>query len=189
MKAKIYLLFVLAILMAIPAQAELIGTIEHDYDNATVSDTSIFWDTFDLSEYDYQNIDTFELTLDFGQTGDTSYEIWTVLAGNLNGGLVSLLTQTNDTTTQTFNINAFDTDYLDAVASSLSYDASDLSADTFYLTIFDLNILSTNEFKLNSATLKMDGVIKNASVPVPATCWLLISGIIGIVGFRKKIGA
>ena len=196
MKAKICLLFVLAMSIAMPAQADLIGTITHDY-YTTVSDSTIFLDAFDLSGFEYESIDSFELTLSFSETGDmhslfglvSYYESWAIAAGNLTGGILSSLTNHTESTTQTFLIDAFDSDFLSAATSYFSEAISGLSADTFYLAIFDLDFLNANEFKLDSATLKLNGELKSSSVPVPASLWLLFGGVLSLIGCRRKFTA
>jgi hypothetical protein len=145
----------------------------------TVSDKSTFRfeDSFNFSGLNYDSITSFKLTLTFSDTNKTfwgvSTEDWRVRPG----GSDTLVDMNNvgSQTTQTFTItSSFDT-FQGMVTNK-----------NFYFWLAD-EAFGANDFKLYSATLEIIGTQSAAAVPIPAAGWLLGTGIVGLVGFRRKL--
>ncbi|WP_228611664.1 PEP-CTERM sorting domain-containing protein [Alkalimonas sp.] len=186
------------------AQAALIGTITHDYgidkhtpshlayggacgalhadhfqvSVAGCSTGSSFHDGFDFSHLAFEDITSFELTLNYGLQNGT----WVVRPGadrftastqvNWMNALWSdrrLATGTHEVTfTFTNSLDVFD---------------EIVSSGSFYLWFSRYS--GANSFNLNSATLSVFGTPAESSTPVPAPATLALLGL-GLLGLRLR---
>ncbi len=90
------------------------------------------------------------------------------------------------------NVNILNSGHDDTITVAntpytFSVDGSDYSFTLFLasLTALDVAIPSFNV----AGDYLLRGVIAPAAVPLPATAWLLGSGLIGLLGFRRRAGA
>ena len=148
---------------------------------------SRFADEFDLSNY---HIDSEELTLTIrhicnGWGGDSTYYIrekWRFMAYSSEGA-------GND---PYYNENTSCTSCVDKSIDWLSFSGDRWVVDEFKIKTEDVRIAPfrllfaeeaccDNRLKIDYIQLSFQG----SAVPVPAALWLLCSGLVGLLGFRK----
>lgn len=209
-KSKAFLAALAAsLLFAGQAQADLIGTVTHDYgtgsyaplggscdtlnaDSVTVrngSNCGRFYDAFDFSHLDYGSIDSFTLNVNFGDTADyqwlfiflVSYEQWRVRpAASASDG--------SDINNSTVNINRVSGQGSNSYTFDSTLDVFDeiLDGESFYLWFNHAgwNLFGTHSFNLYSASLDVYGT-PSSTVPAPGVLGLLGMGLMGL-GLRRR---
>jgi hypothetical protein len=194
--AQSFLIVVMAVLFASTAHAALLGSMSHNYKSMwgsyiTLNEfaTPAFSDSFDLSGMDIGSVDRFELTLTFAETNRPS-----VIPG---------LATTVDPEDWRLRPGGSTTAYLDmnlvGFSSAAQTFVMDDAIDTFQSMVDNANFffwfaeLARNgtpygdEFKLYSANLDVYGTDSSAATPIPGAVWLLGSGLVGLVGLRRRM--
>jgi hypothetical protein len=199
MKRRIVAMAVVAVLMTVTsAMATPLATYTHNYGNGvgqvdpggqdplsagyvTVKDTATstgyqrFNDTFDFSSLNYASINHFDLTLTYSGVGSYLFglgERWSARPGGTSNYTSFALNPSNGTVSQTFVID-----------SSLSPEFNQMVAAKNFFFWFAEDTIMSDEFKLNSATLTVDGA---APVPEPGTIMLLGLGMAGLAVFSRR---
>jgi uncharacterized Zn-binding protein involved in type VI secretion len=195
---SLFMVVVACFLIALPSAQAYSISITHDYGSGagkvdpggqdplsenyvTIYDTDPntgykrFNDTFDFQGL-FSEVTSFELTLVFSNTNNWNYwicpEDWRVRPGDSTTLLY--MDRKGDTPyTQTFVFTSANTDTFNAM----------VAAGVFDLWFAD-KAAGANNFKLYSATLTINGT--EAAVPIPGAAWLLGSGLVGLVGLRRK---
>jgi hypothetical protein len=140
-----------------------------------------FKDTFDFSGLNYKSIDSFDLTLSFGKTNDSTttflgkeVEDWRVkIAGTGVASKFTMdMTNSNGNVTQLFHIDA----------KTHSDVFTNIAASGQFNLMFADNALSFNNFDLKSANLQVNGT----PVPEPSSIALLGVAMLGAAASRRR---
>ena len=155
-----------------------------DYVKIWDNSSSRFYDNFDFSDMGFEEIDSFDLTLDFSDTGDTIFfgllptEDWNARpAGDNGSGLLFDMYNSQARTQQTFSFNSNNLDVFDEIIDNQSFGLW-FAEETGSWT-------GADSFKLYSASLDINGT-QTAPVPEPATILLLGAGLGGLVTVRGR---
>ncbi|SFJ41069.1 VPLPA-CTERM sorting domain-containing protein [Jannaschia pohangensis] len=192
-----------------PASAAVIGTYEHDYgigqynppgadqlgnDFVTIRENrpanSRFIDTFDFSELAGQAIESFTLILDYSGVGPTLINFGGTLF-DLERWEVNILGSQNNSTLDDLVVGLSDANSPQSITFSAATDVGGVNAFATALAnlefsfIFDeVGFFNTDTFRLNSATLIVNGT--TAVVPLPAPGLLLLAALGGLGLMRRR---
>lgn len=187
--------------LASGSQAAVLGVYTHNYGTGAydpqgsdtlhngyvqVSDTSSerFSDSFDFSGLNAAAIDSLDLTLTYSLAGPSLIpgELWTVrVQGNNPAGLLDDLSVPllSFLSPQTITLSTL-TDFgpVNAFAQSVAQQAL-----TFWFSEWTLG---GDNFRLQSASLTVNGTAAPATVPVPAAGALMLAGLGGLAALRRR---
>ncbi|MEI6207077.1 MAG: PEP-CTERM sorting domain-containing protein [Desulfuromonadales bacterium] len=191
------LFFGLLLMASAPVSALTIGTYTHNYEESypggknsyvTVSDVFPFSDAFSFSGLAYSKINHFDVTLTYSNTNNldpftgTPNEYWYMRPGGTQGQYLSFKLNPAD--------NQISTTFIVDSTSSNSEFGQMVAAENFFFSFTEATsdaMFFSDSFQLYSATLTIDGEAAQTPVPEPATMLLLVLGLLGLAGVRRKL--
>ena len=131
----------------------------------------------------FSDVESFTLTLNVSDFDD--FENWYVRPGGL-GGEYFLFFLRNDVGFGQFKIDNGQVSFTltrDNIGEELF---NDMVANNKFYWWFAEETFSSDTFKLYDATLTINGTEAESPVPIPGAAWLLGSGLVGLMGIKRR---